>query len=133
MKSLVAPKHGQNLENIRTEPKMSGSDPTLSTLIEFKVPLPVKELFCPRLSCGVYDNIAMGLSQPLIGNFTIPIGDLMRALEKERREETKAIEAVVAELKKFVTGEFVTQSIQIIEKTKQDSASKQMDEDLKKV
>jgi hypothetical protein len=75
----------------------------------------------------------MGLSQPLIGNFTIPIGDLMRALEKERKEETKAIESVVAELKKFVTGEFVTQSIQIIEKTKQDSASKQMDEDLKKV
>lgn len=57
----------------------------------------------------------------------------MRALEKERREETKAIEAVVAELKKFVKGEFVTQSIQIIERSKQESASKQMDEDLKKV
>lgn len=70
---------------------MGGSDPTLSTLIEFKCPLPVKDLFCPRLACGVFDNIAMGLSQPLIGNFTIPVGDLMRALLKERREETAAL------------------------------------------
>jgi len=58
----VPPALGTNLSNIRTEPKMAGSDPTLNTLIEFNAPLPVEELFCPRMSCSVYDNIAMGFS-----------------------------------------------------------------------
>jgi len=59
---MVPPALGTNLSNIRTEPKMAGSDPTLNTLIEFNAPLPVEELYCPRLSCAVYDNIAMGLN-----------------------------------------------------------------------
>ena len=92
---MVPPRLGTDLSNIKTEPKMAGSDPTLNTLIEFSAPLPVKELFCPRMSCSVFDNIAMGLSQPLIGTFVIPIGDLMHALIKERIEETEALENVV--------------------------------------
>jgi len=59
---LVAPKLGSDLSNIRTEPKMAGTDPTLNTLIEFNAPLPVDILFCPRMSCSVFDNIAMGFS-----------------------------------------------------------------------
>lgn len=92
---MVPPALGANLSNIRTEPKMAGSDPTLNTLIEFSAPLPVEELFCPRMSCSVFDNIAMGFNQPLIGTFVIPIGDLMHALAKERIDETEALEDVV--------------------------------------
>jgi hypothetical protein len=33
----------------------------------------------------------MGMNQPLIGTFTIPIGDLIQSIKKEREEETKAI------------------------------------------
>ena len=89
---------------------MAGSDPTLNTLIEFNAPLPVEELYCPRLSCAVYDNIAMGLNQPLIGNFVIPIGDLMHALAKERIAETEALVSVVEQVKKFVNGEMLAAS-----------------------
>lgn len=85
LKSLVPPALGTSLSNIRTEPRMAGSDPTLNTLIEFMAPLPVEILFCPRMSCSVFDNIVMGLSQPLIGTFVIPIGDLMHSLIKERK------------------------------------------------
>lgn len=43
------------------------------------------------MSCMVYDNIYLGFSQPQIGVFTIPIGDLMFELKKERKEELEAI------------------------------------------
>jgi hypothetical protein len=95
LKSMVPPALGTNLHNIKTEPKMAGSDPTLNTLIEFNAPLPIEELFCPRLSCVVFDNIAFGLSQPQIGTFVIPIGDLMHSLAKERVEESEALDHVV--------------------------------------
>jgi len=64
LKSMVPPALGTNLNNIKTEPKAPGADPTLNTLIEFNAPLPVDELFCPRLSTTVYDNIVSGFSQP---------------------------------------------------------------------
>ena len=89
---------------------MPDSYPTLNTFIEFNAPFPVDELFCPRLSCVVFDNIAFGLSQPQIGTFTIPIGDLMHALAKERAEETEALEVCVQEVRKFVRGELLAAS-----------------------
>lgn len=61
LKSMVPPAIGANLENIKTQPKMPGPDPTLNTLIEINAPLPRDELFCPRLSCTVFDNIVAGL------------------------------------------------------------------------
>jgi len=92
---MVPPELGVNLQNIRTEPKMAGTDPTLNTLIEFNAPLPEDELFCPKMSCSVFDSVVMGFSQPLIGTFTIPIGKLMHDLARERISETEALEAVV--------------------------------------
>lgn len=90
---------------------MAGSDPTLNTLIEFNAPLPEDILFCPRMSCSVFDNIAMGLSQPLIGTFVIPIGDLMHSLAEERIAETEALEKVVDAVEKYLSGEEVIQSM----------------------
>jgi len=92
---MVPPALGANLENLKTDPKMAGSDPTLNTLIEFSAPLPKDILFCPRMSCSVHDSILKGLSQPLIGTFTIPLGELMHELAAERERETEALELVV--------------------------------------
>jgi hypothetical protein len=89
---MVPPDLGGNMENIKTEPKMAGTDPTLNTLIEFNAPLPEDDLFCPKMSCSVFDSVVMGLSQPLIGTFTIPIGRLMHDLAAERLSETEALE-----------------------------------------
>ena len=61
LKSMVPPALGANLNNLKTDPKMPGSDPTLNTLIEFNSPLPREKLLCPRLSCSVFDNIVQGL------------------------------------------------------------------------
>ena len=43
----------------------------------------------------MHDYIFKGLSQPLIGAFTVPIGDLMWALTDERARETAAIDHIL--------------------------------------
>jgi hypothetical protein len=111
LKSMVPPQIGDSLENIKTEPKMAGSDPTLNTLIVFNLPLPVKELFTPRMSVTVYDSIAMGAKQPIIGNFVIDVGQLMRDLEQERIEEKEELDHVLLQIKKMVMGEAVAASM----------------------
>jgi len=111
LKSMVPPQIGDSLENIKTEPKMAGSDPTLNTLIEFNLPLPVDELFTPRMACTVFDSIAMGLKQPIVGNFVVDVGKLMKALKKEREDETADLQDVVTKIKKYVMGEAVAVSM----------------------
>ena len=107
LKSMVPPSLGAALENIKTDPKSPGPDPTLNILLTFNAPLPSETLFCPRMSCQVYDQIFKGWSQPIIGNFTIPVGDLMHELAEERKTETAAIEKVVNKLKSLVAGDVV--------------------------
>jgi hypothetical protein len=91
LKSLVPPDDGTAMENIKTAPSAAGANPTINTLIKFNIPLPTDSLFCPRLSCAVHDYIFKGFSQPMIGSFIIPVGDLIHALIAERAEETAAI------------------------------------------
>jgi len=105
LKGLVPPKIGTNLKNLKTVAKAPGANPTINTLMRFEVPLPTEELFCPRLSCQVYDTVFAGFSQPIIGNFTIPIGELMLSLKQERTSEIKALRTVVETLGKVARGE----------------------------
>lgn len=42
-------------------------------------------LFCPKLQCDVFDYVYKGLVQPLLGTFTISIGDIMHK-ENTKRE-----------------------------------------------
>lgn len=81
------PAENTAIQNIQTQPKALGPNPTINTTIEFSIPLPTDQLYCPRMSCMVYDNIYLGFSQPQIGVFTIPIGDIMFDLKKERKDE----------------------------------------------
>ena len=105
LKGLVPPSIGTNLKNLKTVPKAPGANPTINTLMKFEVPLPIDTLFCPRLSCQVYDTVFAGFSQPIIGNFTIPIGELMIELKEERDSEIKALRTMVDTLDKVAKGE----------------------------
>lgn len=82
LKSMMPPGTG-NLKNIKTQPSAPGPNPTMNTTLEFQLPLPTDSLFCPKMQCMVYDNIFSGWSQPIIGVFTLPIGELMDALYYE--------------------------------------------------
>jgi len=67
--------------------------------------LPIAPLYCPRLSCQVYDQVFAGFSQPIIGNFTIPIGELIHELAAERKEEITALRTMIKTLDKIAAGE----------------------------
>lgn len=105
LKGLVPPKIGTNLKNLKTDPKAPGANPTINTMMQFFVPLPIEPLYCPRLSCQVYDQIFAGFSQPIIGNFTIPIGDLIHELAAERKAEISALRNMVKVMNKIGKGE----------------------------
>ena len=102
LKSLVPPDDGNTIENIQTQPTSPGPNPTINTLIKFKVPLPVDKLYQPRLLCTVHDYIFKGFNQPLLGSFIIPVGDLIDKLADERERETKAIENIIRSLKDII-------------------------------
>lgn len=58
------------------------------------VPLPTDPLYCPKLACTVYDYIFKGWNQPMVGVFTLPIGQYMLDLKAERAKETEEIEKI---------------------------------------
>ncbi len=87
LKSLVSPDQGEALDNIKTQPGPTGPNPTINTTMSFQVNLPIDPLFCPKLVVSVYDYIYMGLNQPIIGSFTIPVGNLIQELREERERE----------------------------------------------
>jgi len=64
------------LRNVQTEPMDPGPNPTINALVQFNCKMPVDPLFAPSLQCSVFDYLFLGLSKPLIGTFTIPLGEL---------------------------------------------------------
>jgi len=53
-------------------------------MLSFAMDLPTDPLFCPKLQCDVFDYVYKGLSQPLIGTFTIDIGTMMQTQKNDR-------------------------------------------------
>ena len=74
VKSLLPPEKAQAVTNVATDPNAPGNNPNINTMLTFNVQLPIEELYCPSLACDCYDYVFMGLSQPLIGTFNIPVG-----------------------------------------------------------
>jgi len=66
--------------------------------------LPIDPLYCPKLSCIVFDYIFKGWNQPQVGVFTLPIGQYMIDLKKEREKETKEIENINKALTETLAG-----------------------------
>ena len=58
---------------IQTIPVSGGANPTINTVIQFQTNLPEDENFMPELQCEVYDNILSGLSNSLLGVFSINV------------------------------------------------------------
>lgn len=76
VKSLLPPEMAEAVTNVETDPNANGPNPNINTTLTFTLTLPEQELYCPKLSCDVYDYVFSGMSQPLIGTMNIPIGEL---------------------------------------------------------
>ena len=47
----------------------------MRTVLQFEVKIPSKPLYCPKMTCDVYDLVFAGVSQPHLGTFTLDMGD----------------------------------------------------------
>jgi hypothetical protein len=102
LKSLVPPDLGAAIENIKTQPGPAGPNPTINTCIRFTIPLPGDPLYCPKLQCSVYDNIFKSFLQPLLGVFTIPIGEILHQNQRQRQHDIETLDYIVKELTKVM-------------------------------
>lgn len=102
LRSLLPPEKAQAVTNIKTQPSSAGNNPNINTMISFAIDLPVNPLFCPKLQCDVYDYVYKGLVQPLLGTFTLSIGDIMHSIRSEREKEIEESDEIIAYLKEFI-------------------------------
>jgi hypothetical protein len=101
IRSLMPPEKALAVTNVFTDPKDTGSNPNINTTIKLVVELPKEDIYCPSLSCTVYDYLFKGLSQPLLGTFTIRIGEIKSNTEKEYKTLIKKAKAILRDLKEF--------------------------------
>ena len=80
---------------MKTEANVSGPNPNINATLTFTLNLPVEDIYCPSLSCDVYDYIYRGWQQPLIGSFTLPIGDCKSKDEKRMKETLDACDMII--------------------------------------
>ena len=102
LKSLLPPSKSGVVDNIQTQPHSPGPNPTLSTVIKFKISLPTDPLYCPTLTCGVYDYIFKGISQPMIGNFTIPLGKKLIRDKEQRKVESNETDRIISTISRMI-------------------------------
>mmetsp|Transcript_40372 Transcript_40372/g.52911 ORF Transcript_40372/g.52911 Transcript_40372/m.52911 type:complete len:142 (+) Transcript_40372:2403-2828(+) len=103
VKSLLPPEKAQAVTNVSTDPNAPGANPNINTMLTFNVQLPIEELYCPSLACDVYDYVFMGMSQPLIGTFSIPVGKIKTKTEKKRAEDHRTMDDIL----EFLRGQIV--------------------------
>lgn len=88
IKSMLPAERSFAVENIVTDPCV-GANPNFNTIITFSTTLPVEDIYCPALTCDVHDHVFLGLRQPTIGSFTIPIGAIKSKCEEHREQGSK--------------------------------------------
>ena len=58
----------------------------------------------PALAVTVFDCVFMGFSQPKLGNFTIPIGEIMHEKAQRRAEELATAKHIATHLEMLLEG-----------------------------
>jgi hypothetical protein len=91
VKSLLPPEMSKAVQDVQTNPSDTGPNPNINTTISFNMQLPSNTLFCPKLTCYVYDYVFKGWTQPLLGTFAIDLGRIIEEnaqIELEEMEES---------------------------------------------
>jgi hypothetical protein len=76
VKSMLPQEAQQLHEDKFILPLEAGSNPNFNAKIKFELPLPENTKYTPSMTCTVFDQVFLGMSQPVIGTFQIPIGSL---------------------------------------------------------
>ena len=90
MNSLnVTGKREDALQPVSTVPTATGENPTINTVITFDARLPKDKLFIPQLQCEVYDHLLSGMTNSLLGVFTIDIRKIIKRTKLQIEEDLK--------------------------------------------
>ena len=98
LNSLQLPGESLLFNEISTQPFEPGPNPDINTVLSFTCKLPYDPLYCPTLTATVHDYLFYGLSQPILGTFSIPLGDFLfkkkpeKAPKKQNRIRTLGFE-----------------------------------------
>lgn len=85
-----------NLKTIKTQPKKSGPNPTINTVIKFDIRLPEEDIFMPEMQCVVYDYILAGLVNQMLGIFILPLKEIIYENKKQIDRDMKITEKKLA-------------------------------------
>jgi len=103
VKSILPPAQSKAVSDIFTEPGETGPDPNIKTSLKFLANIPGIEEYCPRMTCNCYDKIYFdGMAQPMIGTFTLKIGDILRDTRKKDREVMELFNLLTTCLEKVI-------------------------------
>lgn len=56
---------------LSTQPNSPGPNPNIGAVLSFKTKIPIDPLYCPNITCTVYDFLMSGKSQPILGTFQL--------------------------------------------------------------
>ena len=83
LKSLLPVHKAAAVSNIQTQPGDKGPNPNIRTTMQFEVQMPSLSDFCPRMTCDVYDLMFISVAQPLLGTFTLEMGNHVQDMQKQ--------------------------------------------------
>ena len=102
----------ETLQPIKTEPKDSGSNPTINTVIKFDVKLPKEDIFMPELQCEVYDHLLSGMLNPLMGVFMLNVRKIVLETNKQIEEDLKVTKKKIG---LFLTSGIIAKELNLIQ------------------
>lgn len=106
-------KKATQLQPIKTEPKQTGVNPTINTIIKFNAYLPKDRIFIPNMLCFVYDYILAGICNSLLGAFEINIPKIEQITNNQLSTDLRYAKKKLAQLR--VGNSIVNNALKAIE------------------
>ena len=103
LNSIDVTKRIAPLDEIKTQPKESGPNPNVNSIISFNAQLPKELDFVPQLQCNVYDHVLGGMMTKLLGVFLLDIKQIIKETERVyqyEKDHAKEVQKMLKEKKK---------------------------------
>ena len=100
MTSIQFPGENTLVTELATQPINQGPNSNIGAVLSFKTKIPVDPLYCPNLTCTVYDFLLSGKSQPILGNFTLDLHEVYKKKILDEKLLKKVVPLVSSSIEK---------------------------------
>lgn len=99
VKSILPPAQAKAVSDVYTNPNEGGEDPNIRTTLKLSAHIPSDPYYCPRMTCTAYDKLYFeGMAQPVIGSFTLKLGDILTATRKKDANTLVSLQDILGSL-----------------------------------